>query len=45
MAADLVITPKTGLTGKNCDGTISHINSPIGLSYKQFHRHFGLKNA
>ena len=38
-------TPKTGLTGKICDGTISHINSPISLYNKQFHRYFGLKNA
>ena len=27
MAADLVTTLKTGLTGKICDGTISHINT------------------
>ena len=26
MVAILVITLKTGLTGKICDGTISHIN-------------------
>ena len=29
MAASLIFTPKTSLTGKMCDGTISHINSLI----------------
>ena len=28
MAASLIFTPKTSLTGKICDGTISHINLP-----------------
>ena len=27
MAASLDFTPKTSLTEKNCDGTISHIKS------------------
>ena len=42
--ATLVITPKTGLTGKICDGTISHIiRARISLYNKQFHSHFGFK--
>ena len=36
----VVITPKTGLTGKICDGTISHIIiATISLYNKQFHCH------
>ena len=27
MAVSFIFTPKTSLTGKICDGTISHINS------------------
>ena len=46
MAAILVITPKTGLTGKICDGTISHIIiATISLYNKQFHANFGLKKG
>ena len=42
--AILVITPKPSLTGKICDGTISHIiMARISLYNKQFHRHFGSK--
>ena len=42
MAVILVITPKTGSTGKISDGTISHIIiARISLYNKQFHRRFG----
>ena len=44
MVAIVVITPKTGLTGKICDGTTSHIIiARISLYNKQFHCHFGCK--
>ena len=44
MVAILLITPKTSLTGKICDGTISRIiMARISLYNKQFHRHFGFK--
>ena len=44
MAAILVITPTTGLTGKIWDGTISHITiATISLYNKQFNSHFGFK--
>ena len=32
MAASLIFTPKTSLTGKICDGTISHIKLIVIIS-------------
>ena len=43
MAAILVITPKTGLTGQFATGPYQILIATISLYNKQFHRHFGFR--